>query len=65
MSLWHLLDDDGSGVIDVEEFCFGALKLSGPARCLDMVKVQGNFIKLQQQLETIVSVVADTSGAQR
>jgi len=55
--LFEFLDQDASGTVDIEEFVLGALKLKGPARCLDMLKVQGNFARLQEQLDAIESVV--------
>merc|ERR1719440_2060096 len=55
--LFDMLDEDDSGEVDIEEFVLGAMKLKGPARCLDMIKVQGNFARLQEQLDAIESVV--------
>merc|ERR1712100_18992 len=34
--LFHLLDMDGNGSIDVNEFLSGCLRLRGPAKSLDM-----------------------------
>eukprot|EP00927_Polykrikos_kofoidii_P001402 TRINITY_DN10522_c0_g1_i1.p1 TRINITY_DN10522_c0_g1~~TRINITY_DN10522_c0_g1_i1.p1 ORF type:complete len:713 (+),score=133.69 TRINITY_DN10522_c0_g1_i1:63-2201(+) len=39
-SLFKLLDDDGSGSIDVEEFVDGCLRLQGQARSIDLAKVR-------------------------
>jgi hypothetical protein len=50
-ALFELLDIDQSGAVDVEEFVLGAMKLKGPARCLDMLKVQSNFKVMQLQME--------------
>lgn len=34
--LFHLIDQDGSGQIDIEEFCEGCLRLKGNARSIDI-----------------------------
>lgn len=51
--LFKKMDRDGSGQIDVEEFVLGAMKLKGPARCLDMLEVQGRFTQLREQITSI------------
>merc|ERR1719272_78163 len=52
-TLFTILDEDCSGTIDVEEFVLGALKLKGPARCLDVLEVQGRFTQLAKQIGSI------------
>eukprot|EP00927_Polykrikos_kofoidii_P009499 TRINITY_DN1395_c1_g1_i1.p1 TRINITY_DN1395_c1_g1~~TRINITY_DN1395_c1_g1_i1.p1 ORF type:complete len:395 (-),score=70.42 TRINITY_DN1395_c1_g1_i1:27-1136(-) len=39
-ALFRLLDDDGSGAIDAEEFVEGCLRLQGVARSIDLAKVR-------------------------
>lgn len=51
--LFNYMDQDGGGAVDVEEFVLGALKLKGPARALDMLKVQGDFRRLNTRLDEI------------
>jgi hypothetical protein len=52
--LFDILDQDRSGAVDVEEFVVGAMKLKGPARCLDMLKVQSNFKAMQIQIDLMM-----------
>merc|ERR1719460_414390 len=59
--LFDILDQDRSGAVDVEEFVVGAMKLKGPARCLDMLKVLSNFKALQLQVEKLTDNVRRTS----
>jgi len=59
--LFEILDQDRSGAVDVEEFVLGAMKLKGPARCLDMLKVLSNFKALQLQVEKLTDNVRRTS----
>mmetsp|Transcript_16003 Transcript_16003/g.37734 ORF Transcript_16003/g.37734 Transcript_16003/m.37734 type:complete len:760 (-) Transcript_16003:18-2297(-) len=35
-TLFHLLDTDGSGEVDIEEFCDGCMRLGGPATSFDL-----------------------------
>merc|ERR1719506_2844283 len=52
-ALFEMLDQDGTGTVDVEEFVLGALKLKGPARCLDMIRTWGAFQNLNRQLDSM------------
>lgn len=42
-SLFHLLDMDGSGIIDFEEFLRGTVRLQGPARATDLLLITRDF----------------------
>jgi len=35
-TLFHLMDTDGSGRVDIDEFCDGCLRLGGPAKSFDV-----------------------------
>jgi len=39
LSLFHLLEDDGDGVVLYEEFLHGIMRLKGQARALDVVAI--------------------------
>jgi hypothetical protein len=52
-ALFDMLDNDKSGSVDVEEFVLGALKLKGPAKTSDMLKLQIFLNKLQCQADAI------------
>jgi len=64
-TLFEYLDQDGSGEIDMDEFALGTLKLKGPARCLDMLKVHRDFGRLLKQVEEVQSVLAEPPQARR
>eukprot|EP00929_Paragymnodinium_shiwhaense_P034651 TRINITY_DN1881_c0_g3_i1.p1 TRINITY_DN1881_c0_g3~~TRINITY_DN1881_c0_g3_i1.p1 ORF type:complete len:651 (+),score=91.11 TRINITY_DN1881_c0_g3_i1:48-2000(+) len=72
--LFQLLDDDGSGTIDVEEFVDGCLRLKGAARSIDLAKlnkeikmnhqrVGEDLSKMEVQLRDVRSAV-DKQGKQ-
>lgn len=63
-ALFEMLDVDGSGTIDIEEFVLGAMKLKGNARCMDMLKMQSNFDRLEERVELIVAQVLRSSATQ-
>jgi len=48
--LFTLLDDDGSGDIDREEFIFGCLRLKGEAKTLDLAILQREVDWLKQEV---------------
>jgi len=48
--LFHLLDEDGSGHIDSDEFMFGCLRLKGEAKSLDLAVLQKEFDSLKQEI---------------
>jgi hypothetical protein len=60
--LFEMLDRDGSGRVDVEEFVLGALKLKGPARCLDMVRSQAMFERVFERLDTVDQKLSTIPG---
>eukprot|EP00438_Fugacium_kawagutii_P008554 Skav206241 [mRNA] locus=scaffold1425:82614:89310:- [translate_table: standard] len=39
MTLFQIIDSDGSGFIDVDEFVAGCMRLHGPAKSLDVAKM--------------------------
>lgn len=55
-SFFKLLDSDGGGAVEVEEFLLGCLRLGGHARAMDiakltydqtwLIKSQGNFFEI-------------------
>lgn len=40
MTLFQVIDSDGSGSIDLEEFVSGCMRLHGPAKSLDVAKIE-------------------------
>jgi len=54
-SLFLLLDRDQSGVIDIEEFLVGCLRLKGEARALDFAKVELEMDFLVQAIDNIAA----------
>eukprot|EP00927_Polykrikos_kofoidii_P009502 TRINITY_DN1395_c1_g1_i4.p1 TRINITY_DN1395_c1_g1~~TRINITY_DN1395_c1_g1_i4.p1 ORF type:complete len:709 (-),score=81.97 TRINITY_DN1395_c1_g1_i4:10-2136(-) len=51
-ALFKLLDDDGSGAIDAEEFVDGCLRLQGVARSIDLAKVRHEHKAIFKKLAT-------------
>merc|ERR1719189_75596 len=49
--LFMLLDSDGSGQIDMDEFLTGCLNLRGPARALDMQLLMRELLQQRDHLE--------------
>merc|ERR1712100_247907 len=61
--LFHLLDMDGNGFIDVNEFLSGCLRLRGPAKSLDMqLLLRENRRALQKVLGKLTDVFDTLSG---
>eukprot|EP00929_Paragymnodinium_shiwhaense_P034647 TRINITY_DN1881_c0_g1_i5.p1 TRINITY_DN1881_c0_g1~~TRINITY_DN1881_c0_g1_i5.p1 ORF type:complete len:635 (+),score=80.83 TRINITY_DN1881_c0_g1_i5:65-1969(+) len=58
--LFQLLDDDGSGSIDVEEFVDGCLKLKGTARSIDLARLSMEFKHSSQRFEEDLNKLRDT-----
>jgi len=54
-TLFTILDEDCSGTIDVEEFVLGALKLKGPARCLDVYNLNIKVAKTDAKVDGIAA----------
>lgn len=56
-SFFKLLDMDGGGAVEIEEFLMGCLRLRGNARAMDMAKMmfdQNWLIKSQGQFQKFV-----------
>jgi len=51
--LFRLLDDDGSGCVDIEEFITGFLRLKGQAKAVDMVMLLYENRKISKKLNRI------------
>jgi len=51
--LFSLLDDDGSGVVSIEEFITGFLRLKGSAKAVDMVMLLYENRKISKKLNKI------------
>merc|ERR1712085_233238 len=51
--LFELLDFDGDGRLQIDEFAYGLLQLHGNARSIDMVRLKHDALKLAEQLEDI------------
>jgi len=49
-TLFKLMDADGSGVLDANEFVRGCLQLKGPARSIDLAKLTREFKVLAQKI---------------
>jgi hypothetical protein len=65
MSLFQLLDFDGSGEVDVQEFVQGCMRLRGPARSVDLNALKHDFDNMAsswseslQQLDRKINVIA-------
>merc|ERR1712187_9201 len=59
--LFEMLDINGSGEIDLEEFLSGCLRLQGPAKALDLLLVTREnrrfFYKVETQMARILSLL--------
>eukprot|EP00927_Polykrikos_kofoidii_P068583 TRINITY_DN6392_c0_g1_i3.p1 TRINITY_DN6392_c0_g1~~TRINITY_DN6392_c0_g1_i3.p1 ORF type:complete len:602 (+),score=67.10 TRINITY_DN6392_c0_g1_i3:51-1808(+) len=60
--LFLLLDSDGSGTIDEEEFVWGCLQLHGPARSIDMAVMLHETKRMYSQIERHIIVVEQALG---
>lgn len=56
--LFKLLDSDGSGNIDSEEFMFGCLKLRGEAKSLDIAILHSELRFISQRVEQLCQVIS-------
>jgi len=59
--LFRLLDDDGSGVVDIEEFINGFLRLKGGAKAVDMVMLLYENRKISKKLNRIYKMAEFTN----
>jgi len=69
MTLFQIIDSDGSGSIDVDEFVTGCMRLHGPAKSLDVAKmgfeneitkvaikdVEETLLVMKEQLSTLLA----------
>jgi hypothetical protein len=56
-ALFELLDFDGSGTIDIDEFIFGCERLKGMARSLDLFRIEHGQRALCRQVTNICQVI--------
>eukprot|EP00929_Paragymnodinium_shiwhaense_P034653 TRINITY_DN1881_c0_g5_i1.p1 TRINITY_DN1881_c0_g5~~TRINITY_DN1881_c0_g5_i1.p1 ORF type:complete len:624 (+),score=98.32 TRINITY_DN1881_c0_g5_i1:59-1930(+) len=64
--LFQLLDDDGSGTIDVEEFVDGCLRFKGTARSIDLAKLSMDFKHTTQRFnDELNSLNRNLTGVQK
>merc|ERR1712183_570020 len=54
-ALFRMLDDDDSGVIDIEEFCEGCMRLKGEARSYDLHRLLHDVKRLTKRIHRIES----------
>mmetsp|Transcript_43643 Transcript_43643/g.98469 ORF Transcript_43643/g.98469 Transcript_43643/m.98469 type:complete len:729 (+) Transcript_43643:140-2326(+) len=59
-TLFKLLDDDGSGTVDREEFIEGCMKLKGEAKAVHMAKLGYDVQKLTTSLADFMGYVEET-----
>lgn len=62
-TLFHLLDTDQTGDVDMEEFVAGILRLKGGATTLDMAVLNYQLVSVQHQIEYVVSIMKPFSPA--
>jgi len=58
-TLFHLLDMDGSGFIDADQFVCGCARLKGHARSIDLAKVFCDMKKLSRQITALTECVVE------
>merc|ERR1712203_108127 len=56
-ALFKLLDLDGSGCVDIDEFCDGCMQLKGEARSYDIKVLMHEILSIQQNLARFMVVV--------
>lgn len=60
--LFKLLDDDGSGLVSIEEFLSGCIRLKGTAKSVDMITLLFETNKMKRRIEDVRRMVAAVSG---
>jgi len=55
--LFQLMDDDDSGVVDIEEFCSGLMRLQGDAKSFDVQLLIFEMNKFQKRWDKFVTYV--------
>eukprot|EP00929_Paragymnodinium_shiwhaense_P118106 TRINITY_DN897_c0_g3_i1.p1 TRINITY_DN897_c0_g3~~TRINITY_DN897_c0_g3_i1.p1 ORF type:complete len:458 (-),score=100.71 TRINITY_DN897_c0_g3_i1:406-1779(-) len=56
--LFKLLDDEGTGIIDVEQFVDGCLRLKGTARSIDLAKLSMEYKNTSQRFSNELSALS-------
>jgi len=64
-TLFHLLDEDGSGQVDAEEFMIGCLKLKGTAKAIDVARMMADQRKVKRSLGRFMCFVEEQFDALR
>merc|ERR1719401_2447245 len=75
-SMFKLLDRDGSGLIDIDEFCDGCLRLKGEAKSFDiqcliyesqrlLIKTTALIGHLEESITDLKDMVSVTNGSVR
>merc|ERR1711971_1397743 len=55
--LFRLLDDDGGGCVDIDEFLSGAVRFHGEAKALDLAVVQAETKSLKRSMNRLFSML--------
>eukprot|EP00747_Dinoflagellata_sp_TGD_P225075 gnl/TRDRNA2_/TRDRNA2_98365_c1_seq1.p1 gnl/TRDRNA2_/TRDRNA2_98365_c1~~gnl/TRDRNA2_/TRDRNA2_98365_c1_seq1.p1 ORF type:complete len:350 (+),score=64.96 gnl/TRDRNA2_/TRDRNA2_98365_c1_seq1:43-1050(+) len=55
--IFKLIDVDESGTVTLDEFCLGCRRLKGPAKCLDVVHLLKDNMKVSKTLSTAVDAL--------
>merc|ERR1712050_760634 len=60
-SLFKLLDADGQGTVDAEEFVTGCLRLRGPAKAIHVAELDCQAKSLKRKMDKISSQICSNS----
>lgn len=58
-TLFSLIDADGSGAIDLQEFVSGCMQLHGPAKSMQMAKMSYENKRIASSIKTLMTQVKD------
>merc|ERR1712176_1010098 len=61
--LFKLLDLDGDGTVDAEEFLSGVLRLRGKAKALDLALVMYEVRRMAGQLQRLEELIVDKESS--